>query len=101
MTGAQSAPAPVSTSLITSKHKGNTMNYESYKLLGRRIAVMLFVALSFFIPVAETAHAAGVVGNGTSISCSEAALTSALAGGGTITFNCGGPATILVLSEKA
>src|SRR3954471_17944461 len=100
MTGSQLAAAPASTSFITSKHKGSTMNFESYTHLGRRIAVMLFIALSFFIPVAETAHAAGVVGNGTSISCTEAALTSALAGGGTITFNCGGPTTILVLSEK-
>jgi predicted outer membrane repeat protein len=42
-----------------------------------------------------------VVGNGTPASCTEAALTAALAGGGAVTFNCGGPATILVLSEKA
>jgi predicted outer membrane repeat protein len=47
------------------------------------------------------AHAAGVVGNGTPASCTEAAFTAALLGGGTVTFNCGGPATILLLSEKA
>jgi predicted outer membrane repeat protein len=44
---------------------------------------------------------AGVVGNGTPASCTEAALTTALAGGGTITFNCGGPKTILVITEKS
>jgi predicted outer membrane repeat protein len=43
---------------------------------------------------------AGVVGSGTPASCTEAALTAALAGGGAITFNCGGPATILLTSEK-
>ena len=41
---------------------------------------------------------AGVVGDGTPGSCSEATLTAALATGGTITFNCGGPKTILILS---
>jgi hypothetical protein len=46
------------------------------------------------------APAGGVVGDGTPGSCTEAAFNSALAGGGTVTFNCGGPKTILVLSEK-
>jgi predicted outer membrane repeat protein len=35
-----------------------------------------------------------VVGTGTAASCTGAALDAALAGGGFITFNCGGPATI-------
>jgi hypothetical protein len=38
--------------------------------------------------------AAKVVGNGTPSSCTDAALNAALAGGGLVTFNCGGPATI-------
>jgi hypothetical protein len=42
------------------------------------------------------AQAAGVVGTGTPASCTEAALDTALAGGGTVTFNCGGAATITV-----
>lgn len=46
------------------------------------------------------AQAAGVVGNGTPGSCTEAALNTALAGGGVVTFNCGGPATIAVTSQK-
>ena len=44
------------------------------------------------------AYAGGVVGNGTPASCTEAALTTALSGGGAVTFNCGGPKTILVLN---
>ncbi|MBE7556159.1 MAG: hypothetical protein HS126_34325 [Anaerolineales bacterium] len=52
------------------------------------------------LSLASPAYAAGVVGNGAPGSCTEAALTTALAGGGTVSFNCGGPATILVLSEK-
>lgn len=41
-----------------------------------------------------------VVGAGTPESCNEAALDAALAKGGTITFDCGGPATITVTSTK-
>ena len=42
----------------------------------------------------HTARAAGVVGTGTAASCTDAALNAVLAGGGLVTFNCGGPATI-------
>jgi predicted outer membrane repeat protein len=65
-----------------------------------RMAATLLVALSPLLAAPNTTHAAGVVGDGTPSSCTEAALTSALAGGGTVTFNCGGPKTILVLAEK-
>jgi hypothetical protein len=45
------------------------------------------------------------VGTGTGASCTEAALTACLPGGGsfdgTVTFNCGGAATIIVTSTKA
>ncbi|MEP7357942.1 MAG: hypothetical protein ABI847_11920, partial [Anaerolineales bacterium] len=52
-------------------------------------------------PVARQEAPAGeVVGNGTGASCDEAALHNALAGGGDITFNCGGPATILLLNPQ-
>lgn len=45
--------------------------------------------------------AAGVVGNGTPASCTEAALVSALTGGGLVTFNCGLiPYTLTVSSQK-
>jgi len=41
-----------------------------------------------------------VVGTGTSASCTEVALTDCLAGGGTVTFDCGGNATIAVTTTK-
>src|SRR5664279_885289 len=50
--------------------------------------------------LAVDAQAAGTVGKGTSASCTETALDAALAGGGTVTFNCGGAATITVTSPK-
>ncbi|MFI5396701.1 MAG: choice-of-anchor Q domain-containing protein [Candidatus Binatia bacterium] len=47
------------------------------------------------IASAYTARAAGVVGTGTAASCTDAALNTALTGGGLVTFNCGGgPVTI-------
>lgn len=41
-----------------------------------------------------------VVGNGTRASCTEAAFAAAVQRAGIITFNCGGPATIPITSEK-
>ncbi len=42
-----------------------------------------------------------VIGNGTPSSCTDAAFTSAIAKGGTITFNCGSaPYTLVLASEK-
>lgn len=50
---------------------------------------------------ASTARAAGVVGSGTPTSCTEAALNAALAGGGTVTFSCGGgPVVIPITTTK-
>src|SRR5437870_711689 len=43
---------------------------------------------------AHSARGAGVVGTGTAASCTDAALNAALAGGGLVTFNCGGAGTI-------
>lgn len=48
--------------------------------------------------LADTSAPTAVVGDGTTGSCTEAALREAAAGGGTITFNCGGPTTITVTS---
>jgi len=59
--------------------------------------VLLVFVFSFFT---RPAHAGGVVGDGTPGSCTEAALNTALVGGGTVTFNCGGPKTILITSQK-
>jgi hypothetical protein len=64
-----------------------------------RFRLCLALLVACLLPAA-LARAAGVVGDGTPASCTEAAFTAALLGGGTITFNCGGPKTILVLSEK-
>jgi predicted outer membrane repeat protein len=58
--------------------------------------VALFVA---GLLLASPAHAAGVVGNGTPASCTEAALMAVLTGGGTVTFNCGEKSFIFT-SEK-
>jgi predicted outer membrane repeat protein len=44
---------------------------------------------------------ANVVGTGSAPSCTEAALEAALLAGGTVTFNCGGAATIAITSPKA
>jgi predicted outer membrane repeat protein len=65
----------------------------------RAIFVVLMI-LAALAGLARTARAAGVVGNGTPGSCTEAALTAALTGGGTVTFNCGGPKTITLTSAK-
>ena len=44
---------------------------------------------------------AGVVGTGTPASCTESALGAALAGGGVVTFSCGGaPVTIPITATK-
>ncbi len=52
------------------------------------------------LPWTASLQAAGVVGTGTPASCTQAALTTALTGGGTVTFNCGGAVTpILVTSQ--
>lgn len=66
-----------------------------------RVVTIMVLALWLALPGVKIARASGVVGDGTPASCTEAALTAALAGGGTITFNCGGPKTILVTSEKS
>jgi predicted outer membrane repeat protein len=68
-----------------------------------KLAAALSLVTMLALPGANATHAepnAGVVGNGTPASCTEAALTAALAGGGNVTFNCGGPATILVLKQQ-
>ncbi|CAG0937150.1 hypothetical protein TFLX_06061 [Thermoflexales bacterium] len=63
-------------------------------------SVLLVALLCASFSFASPAYAAGVVGDGTPGSCTEAALNTALAGGGTITFNCGEPKTITLTSAK-
>ncbi|NJO00029.1 MAG: hypothetical protein HC875_40920 [Anaerolineales bacterium] len=55
---------------------------------------LLLIGLMVALLRPNLAYAGGVVGNGTPDSCTEAALNAALAGGGLVTFNCGGAATI-------
>lgn len=65
----------------------------------RFVSVLLAAVLMAAAPAAPV-RAAGVVGDGTAGSCTEAAFTAALTGGGTVSFNCGGPATIPIISVK-
>jgi len=58
----------------------------------------VLAALAWGVP---PVHAGGIVGTGTPGSCTEAALDAALAGGGTVTFACGGgPVVIPITSTK-
>jgi len=52
------------------------------------------------VVVPQRAFPAGVVGTGTPDSCTEAALDAALVGGGLVTFDCGGAATITLTNTK-
>ena len=62
------------------------------------VVTLLVIALS--PATTRAAPDAGVVGTGTAASCTEAAFDAALAGSGTITFNCGGAATITLATNK-
>ena len=66
--------------------------------------LVLVLALLVSATFAATSTLACVVGTGTSASCTEAELDACLPGGGgfdgTVTFNCGGTATIIVTSTK-
>jgi hypothetical protein len=53
------------------------------------------------VALADTSNPTSTVGTGTAASCTEAALDAALAGGGTIVFDCGvDPVTITLSSAK-
>jgi uncharacterized repeat protein (TIGR01451 family) len=60
----------------------------------------LLVVLALAGCAVPSARAGGVVGSGTAASCTEAALDAALAGGGTVTFDCGASAVIRITSTK-
>jgi predicted outer membrane repeat protein len=61
---------------------------------------LIFTLTANSSSIAQAAPDSGVVGSGTPASCTQTALNTALAGGGSITFNCGGPATIVVTATK-
>jgi hypothetical protein len=67
-----------------------------HRLLSALTALTLLLALIAAPWVAIAAPAGGVVGG----ACTESDLNTALAGGGIITFNCGGPKTIVLTSAK-
>jgi predicted outer membrane repeat protein len=75
-----------------------TISHYKFQLawLSGLVLVSLVLALFKAAPV----YAGGVVGDGTAGSCTEAAFNTALSGGGAITFNCGGPATITFTTFK-
>lgn len=53
------------------------------------------------LSLSPAGQAAGVVGTGTAASCTQAALNTALAGGGNVSFNCGAaPVTISLTTAK-
>jgi uncharacterized repeat protein (TIGR01451 family) len=62
---------------------------------------LVAAAVATLVCLPALVHGAGVVGNGTPASCTEGAFNQALAGGGTVTFNCGGgPVVIPITSSK-
>ena len=63
------------------------------------IATAAVAVLGGALPI--DARAAGTVGTGSAASCTEASFDAALAGGGAVTFDCGGPATITFTATKA
>lgn len=71
------------------------MRNGSSRLATLFIAVIVGILPALVLSPASV-DAAGVVGDGTPGSCNQAALEAALASSGTVTFNCGGPATILI-----
>ncbi len=61
-----------------------------------RKPISLFAILAIYLGLlAGAARAAGVVGTGTPASCTDAALTTALAGGGLVTFSCGAGTVVI------
>lgn len=74
------------------------------KPLSRLLTALLLALIGALLSVALAARAApqaGVVGDGTPASCTDAALSAALVNGGSITFSCGSnPVTITLTSRK-
>ncbi len=71
-----------------------------------RVLFSAIISLSLLWQGALSAQASpaaidGLVGTGTATSCTEAALDTALSGGGSVVFNCGpAPVTIVITSVK-
>src|SRR3989454_4238905 len=92
--------APQRRTLVLSQQGRHAMSTATV-----RTPLVLVLALLVFGVLGATSSAfACVVGTGTSASCTEVALDACLPGGGsfdgTVTFACGGAATITVTSTK-
>jgi predicted outer membrane repeat protein len=75
-------------------------SYKEHVVKSRYLFLLLACAASLWASFAPRAvQAAGVVGNGTPGSCTEAAFRAALAGGGNVTFNCGGAPHTIALTQ--
>ena len=76
------------------------MEFMRLRHIGAQFVAVPLVGLLWLMLAAAPAHAAGVVGNGTPGSCTDAAYAAAMAGGGLVTFNCGpSPVTISVTTK--
>ncbi len=65
------------------------------------VALLASVVQTAVPQMAYAAPTAGVVGDGTPASCTDAAFNAALSGGGAVTFNCGpNPHTIVLSNAK-
>ncbi|MEP7357099.1 MAG: choice-of-anchor Q domain-containing protein [Anaerolineales bacterium] len=64
-----------------------------------RIVIAGLLAWGILAPTARPAQAAGTVGNGTPGSCDDTAFLNKLAGGGLVTFSCGGGPVTIVLHD--
>ena len=81
--------------MTTTQRRSLDPTSESVK---NRLGAILF---GLAMLIAAAAQAAGVVGTGTAASCTDAALNTALSGGGVVTFDCGAaPVTITTLTTK-
>ena len=78
-----------------------TLHLKQSKTIGL-IILLALIALALCWPRSVSAAPdGGQVGTGTPASCTEAALNTALAGGGNVTFNCGvNPYTLTLTSGK-
>ncbi len=72
----------------------------SKRLSGEIGVLLVFLLVLALLLVVKPAQGAGIVGTGTPGSCTEAALNTALSGGGSVSFNCGGSHTITLTSQK-
>src|SRR5207247_1624251 len=93
--------APQRRTVVLGQHRRYAMSTTTV-----RTQLVLVLALLVFATFAATSSAfACVVGTGTSASCTEAALDACLPGGGsfdgTVTFACGGAATITVTTSPS